>query len=128
MRVRARCAFRWTRVLGIRDSRELELARKEFAKHPLHMTNRLLFARPSTSSFIETDTGMNYSRRDIDMLTRDAKQLYFNGSSSFAIIFDIFDELHGKYLSPLIIFNIGVLKYLSFRPFIVDFISFAEFT
>jgi len=126
MRVRARCAFRWTRVLGIRDSRELELARKEFAEHPLHMTNRLLFARPSASSFIETDTGMNYSRRDIDMLTRHTKQLRFNGSSSFAITFDT--ESHGKYLSPLIIFNIRVLTYLSFRPFIVDFISFAEFT
>lgn len=40
-------AFRCTRVFGIHDSRELELVRKEFARHPLHMTNRLLFARLS---------------------------------------------------------------------------------
>lgn len=83
MCARARCPFRCTRVLGIRDSGELELARKEFAEHPLHMTNRVLFARPSAPPSIET--GMNYSRRYIDMLTHHAKRLYFSARLSLSL-------------------------------------------
>lgn len=112
-------------VLGIRDSRELELARKEFAEHPSHMTNRLLFARSSASPSIETSTGMNYSRRDIDMLTRHAALFRL----SFAVTFDT-SNMENIY-RPLFAVDYksirDSLSYLSFRPFIVDFVL-TEFT
>jgi len=69
---------------------ESELS-KEFAEHPLHMTNRLLFAASSAA-------GMNYSRCDINMLTPRVGTIVFF-RSSFTIVSDT-NHVGNIYSSP----------------------------